>query len=393
MRTLDKIRLALGGAKNSRTAGNIAMVERLFMRALDSEPNSKNTGKQYAIVALDNGKIYVQADRKILSGTDKEVWKSQIDDFFDKVLLKNGSLTVKSVEGDILTITKDNTVWKGKDEHVLKNGLLRFLRKDEYRVKLTALSHIDELSEVSTVQRNKDGSRKVEPDKKKHPFAKDGFEYPTVFFQDFDGKYYRITLSVGLADGVSTIYNIGKIKETTAPGQNIISAIGSKALGTVVSNTTVSQNSFGVNTYDMQNTEKNSQFSFPSIDIEADEDATVENGTDESYKNAREMEENGEYSGEENSQAIPNLEDTPDAETVMGEDSEKAPKQMQREQDAAEDTTEKEKLTKRHKKRVPCFQSTLLLPFLPSRRVFTAISEGADTSICGFSDFIPLCGI
>ena len=236
------------------------------MRALQNVPSQNNEGQQYVIVALANGKIYVQADRNVLSGDDPKIWEQQIDTFFDNVLLANGSLAVESIEGDTLTITKDQTVWKGKDDHDLEKGQRRPLRKNEYRVKLSALSHIDELAEASFVERNSDGSRKVEPDKKNHPFAKDGFEYRTVFFRDLDGKYYRITLSVGLNDGVSTVYNVGKRKEKTVPEGSIISAIGSKAQGTVFSDTTVSQNSFGVNNYSMQSGGENSQYSFGDAD-------------------------------------------------------------------------------------------------------------------------------
>ena len=117
--------------------------------------------------------------------------------FFDRVILQNGSLTVESVEGDELTITKDETIWKGKDEHVLETGIRRPLRDNEHLIKLSTLSHIDELAEASVVQRNADGSRKIELDKKNHPFAKDGFEYRTVYFKDLDGKYYRIFCRLG----------------------------------------------------------------------------------------------------------------------------------------------------------------------------------------------------
>ena len=247
---IDRVRRAMGAKKAS--AGNLAMLERLFMQAIDARTHGGGSGVQGAIVALKDGKIYVQADRKVLTGTDKEAWKSQIDAFFDNVLLQNGSLTVESVEGDELTITKDQTVWKGKDEHVLINQQKTKLSKGQYFVKLTALSHIDELAEASTVQRNKDGTRNIEPDTKNHPFAKDGFEYRTVYFQDFDGKYYRITLSVGLNDGVATVYNIGKMKEAASPGGDVISAIGSKALGVTATDTTVAQNAPDVNTQSMQ---------------------------------------------------------------------------------------------------------------------------------------------
>ncbi|MBQ4333384.1 MAG: hypothetical protein IJC33_06380 [Clostridia bacterium] len=208
---------------------------------------------EYAIVALEDGKIYVQADRKVLSGTDRGTWKTQIDTFFDRVILQNGSLTVESVEGDELTITKDETIWKGKDEHVLETGIRRPLRDNEYLIKLSALSHIDELAEASVVQRNADGSRKIEPDKKNHPFAKDGFEYRTVYFKDLDGKYYRIVLSVGQNDGISTVYNVGKIKEAVAPEGSVISAIGSKAQGVTATDNRVTEKPPVVNTQSMQN--------------------------------------------------------------------------------------------------------------------------------------------
>ena len=250
---LDRVRRVFV-TKNS-LSNNVAMLERLFMQAIEARDTRTVTdgeGVQGAIVALEDGKIYVQADRKVLTGTDREAWKGQIDAFFDQVLLRNGSLTVESVEGDELTITKDQTVWKGKDEHVLENGTRRPLRDNEYLVKLTALSHIDELAEASVVQRNKEGKPKTTPDAKNHPFAKDGFEYRTVYFQDFDGKYYRITLSIGLNDGVATVYNVGQVKEAVTPEGSIISAIGSKAQGVTAITTTVAQNDSGVNTQSMQ---------------------------------------------------------------------------------------------------------------------------------------------
>ena len=251
---LDRVRRVFA-TKNS-LSNNVAMLERLFMQAIEARDTRTVTdgeGVQGVIVALEDGKIYVQADRKVLTGTDREAWKGQIDAFFDQVLLRNGSLTVESVEGDELTITKDQTVWKGKDEHVLENGTRRPLRNNEYLVKLTALSHIDELAEASVVQRNKEGKPKTTPDAKNHPFAKDGFEYRTVYFQDFDGKYYRITLSVGLNDGVATVYNVGQVKEAATPEGSIISAIGSKAQGVTATTTTVAQNDSGVNTQSMPN--------------------------------------------------------------------------------------------------------------------------------------------
>lgn len=87
-----------------------------------------------------------------------------------------------------------------------------------------AESHIDELAEIS-----KKTNKPIIPDTKNHNFAKDGFTYRTVFFEDFDGAYYKITLSIGENNGVSTVYNVGKMKTEDIPDGNIVSTIGSKA--------------------------------------------------------------------------------------------------------------------------------------------------------------------
>ena len=49
-------------------------------------------------------------------------------------------------------------------------------------------------------------------------------------FQDFDGEYYKITVSIGKSGDVNTVYNVGKIKKDTLPHGNIVSVLsGSKA--------------------------------------------------------------------------------------------------------------------------------------------------------------------
>jgi len=75
--------------------------------------------------------------------------------------------------------------------------------------KINAAAHIDELTQIS--RRGKD----IVPDDKNHDFAKDGFNYRTAYFRDFDGQYYRLTISVGLDDNNKLVYNIGKIKKAT----------------------------------------------------------------------------------------------------------------------------------------------------------------------------------
>lgn len=93
----------------------------------------------------------------------------------------------------------------------------------EYRTKLNAESHIDELSATS-----KRGKKDV-PDYKNHAFAKDGFNYRTAYFEDFDGQYYKVTLSVGKNGEINTVYNVGKIKE--APFPLVAQRPGTKSTG------------------------------------------------------------------------------------------------------------------------------------------------------------------
>ena len=47
---------------------------------------------------------------------------------------------------------------------------------------------------------------------------------------------------------MATVYNIGKMKEAASPGGDVISAIGSKALGVTATDTNVAQNAPDVNT-------------------------------------------------------------------------------------------------------------------------------------------------
>ena len=176
----------------------------------------------YSIVTLDSGKSYVQASRKVILGKTVAEWRKEITSFFNESL-RNGPIEIRTVEGDVLTITKD-TADKARDRNISENGNTRKLSDREFLVKLHAESHIDELAEISRIT-----NQPISPDLKNHDFAKDGFSYRTVYFQDFDGSYYRITLSIGENNGVSTVYNVGKIKTEDIPNGNIVSAIGSKA--------------------------------------------------------------------------------------------------------------------------------------------------------------------
>lgn len=206
----------------------------LFKSALEQTRENKASGKadvtesentvKYSIVNLDNGMSYVKASRKIIEGNDKATWRKQITAFFNRALSVEREIPIDTIEGDTLYITS-KTRDKARSDSVTENGRTRPLTDVEFRTKLEAESHIDELAEVSKV--NNKG--KITPDSKNHPFAKDGFTYRTAYFEDADGQYYKITLSVGHNGTVSTIYNVGKIKKDSMPNGKVISMIGSKA--------------------------------------------------------------------------------------------------------------------------------------------------------------------
>ncbi len=175
-------------------------------------PEIKNTatndGVKFSIEVFKGDKKYVKADRQVFSGDNPKKWGKQVTEYINNSIRDNKDVVVYSQDGDALTISKD-TAGKAafRNDVKLKDGSTRPMTDEEYAVKLRAESHIDEISQVS-----KRGNETV-PDKKNHNFAKDGFNYRTAYFMDFDGKYYRLTISVGKNGVINTVYNVGKIKE------------------------------------------------------------------------------------------------------------------------------------------------------------------------------------
>ena len=170
---------------------------------------------------------YVEAtEGQVLNGSDPTVWAQQVADYINNVIRGGRDFTLKTTQGDYLTITRD-TAYKAGTRNQVKNpdGTYRTMTDAEYKVKLNAEIHINELTQTSHKQ-----NRPNEPDHKNHKFAKDGFNYRTAYFKDFDGQYYKLTISVGENGNVSTVYNVGKIKKDTLPSGKIVSTFsGSKA--------------------------------------------------------------------------------------------------------------------------------------------------------------------
>ncbi len=211
----------------TKEAKSLNKLEKVFEKAYQDTKKAPESGEvRYSIVELTNGKKYVKADVQVIQGTDTSMWAKQVSDFINKEIRNGADFSVTTDEGDVLTITKD-TAYKAGTRNTVRNpdGTYRQMTDSEYATKLNAEIHINELAEVS-----KKTNKPIQPDTKKHRFAKDGFTYRTAYFEDFDGSYYKITISVGHNGNVSTIYNVGKIEKNTMPYGKIKTVYsGSKA--------------------------------------------------------------------------------------------------------------------------------------------------------------------
>lgn len=226
--------MATAGSKEAR---QLEKVKYAFEQAFreSAEKNTADSGVKHDITVLDNGNVYVTASRKVIKGTTKAEQRREIASFFSVLLDGKPSLDIHTIEGDVLTITKKETANKARDDYKTVDGQQIQMTDDEFAVKMHIESHIDEIAEVSKPLKNKQ-------DNKNHPFAKDGFTYRRAYFEDFDGQYYEVTLSIGNNGTIATVYNVGKIKGSVPPSAKVIAVVGSKPLGGTLPNGDISQN-------------------------------------------------------------------------------------------------------------------------------------------------------
>lgn len=206
------------------------------------------TAKQFSIQTDESGRQYVQADRRVILGDNPDVWKTQITKYINEVIRQGKDIKITTVEGDTLTITQNTA---GKAAYQNEN-----ISKTVYKTKLNAEAHIDELSEISVSKKNADGTKKITPDyNNKHAgrnLAQDGWSYRTAYFRDFDGKTYKLTLSVAVDGTVESVYNVGVIKKTSTNGE---SRLMPQRTADVSSNS-ISENSGNVNPESTNTTKK-----------------------------------------------------------------------------------------------------------------------------------------
>lgn len=166
-------------------------------------------GEKFSIVETKDGKKYVRADRQVIFGNDPESWSEQVEDYINGKIRRGEDVILIGADGDELKLTA-TSAGKLSDNHT-SDG--RTMSDDAFYQKANAAVHIDELAQVS-----RRGDKTVGDYGNRHSeMAAAGWNYRTAYFEDSDGKYYRLTISVAQnADG-KMVYNIGQIKEEAHP--------------------------------------------------------------------------------------------------------------------------------------------------------------------------------
>lgn len=184
--------------------------QNLYEKALrQAEAGTQDSGAQYDIRKLEDGRKYVQADRQVIFGNDPESWSAQLEDYINGKIRRGQDVQLIAEDGDVLTLTRDSA-GKLADNHT---GDGRTMSESAFERKVNAAAHIDELAQISM------RGKKNTPDyNARHgAMAADGWNYRTAYFRDFDGRYYMVTISTALNPEGTIIYNVGHMKEEAFP--------------------------------------------------------------------------------------------------------------------------------------------------------------------------------
>lgn len=166
-------------------------------------------GAKYQIKQFPNGMKYVQADRQVLFGNDPMAWSEQLENYINGKIRNNEDVRLIAEDGDILILTRTSA---GKLSSRY-NNYGQTMSDETFERKANAASHIDELIKVSV----RGGETVLDEAGRHGDMAKDGWNYRTAYFMDFDGKYYRTRISVALGKDGSIVYNIGKMQKRSTP--------------------------------------------------------------------------------------------------------------------------------------------------------------------------------
>lgn len=219
---VENLKVALEGLQADRTESRAMMqyareLQEIWDSALmDAARNNRGAAREAApaesrqsIRETSNGKKYVKADRQVLFGSDPDSWSEQLEDYINGKIRRGQDVQLIAEDGDVLLLTR-TSAGKLSDNHT-SDG--RTMSDAAFERKANAAAHIDELVEVSS----KGKKTVIDKDARHGDMASIGWNYRTAYFMDFDGKYYKTTISVAEGAGGSVVYNVGKMQERSTP--------------------------------------------------------------------------------------------------------------------------------------------------------------------------------
>lgn len=219
---VENLKIALEGLQADRTESRAMMqyareLQEIWDNALmDAARNNRGTAQETApaesrqsIRETSDGKKYVKADRQVLFGSDPDSWSEQLEDYINGKIRRGQDVQLIAEDGDVLLLTR-TSAGKLSDNHT-SDG--RTMSDAAFERKANAAAHIDELVEVSS----KGKKTIIDKDARHGDMASGGWNYRTAYFMDFDGKYYKTTISVAEGSGGSIVYNVGKMQERSTP--------------------------------------------------------------------------------------------------------------------------------------------------------------------------------
>lgn len=219
---VENLKTALEGLQADRTESRAMLqyareLQEIWDNALmDAARNNRGAMEKAApaesrqsIRETSNGKKYVKADRQVLFGSDPDSWSEQLEDYINGKIRRGQDVQLIAEDGDVLLLTR-TSAGKLSDNHT-SDG--RTMSDVAFERKANAAAHIDELVEVSS----KGKKTIIDKDARHGDMASGGWNYRTAYFMDFDGKYYKTTISVAEGAGGSIVYNVGHMKEEAFP--------------------------------------------------------------------------------------------------------------------------------------------------------------------------------
>ena len=237
---LVKVQRALTGDSRKLTAeekalykemeGKLSTMLSLYGEALQQAGESAGTenGARNSIEQTADGKKYVKADRQVIYGNDPDAWGEQLEGYINGKIRRGQDVELITEDGEVVKLTA-TSAGKLADNH-RSNGTS--LTDAEYERKVNAATHIDELVETSS---NKNRTVK-DHDARHGDMASGGWTYNTAYFEDFDGKYYRVKISVAHGPDGNLVYNIGDMQERSPATMTGSSAQGGALNGGTSSN-------------------------------------------------------------------------------------------------------------------------------------------------------------